>query len=515
MVYAKSTKYHFFGKTMKTFKSITLLWIEGILIDIEIDIHPWIPSFSIVWLGDTAIQESRERIRASIKNSWFKFPASRVTVNLAPAHIRKTGSWFDLAIAIGIICPENITNTIPAHTVFLGELSLDGSLRPLESAFSLVYSAWKSWVAECIIPYENYQEVCGISGIRVIPIHNLKELLEYLQTGMRPQPPLNWATEIHHSTEGLTPYPVLESIIWQAHAKRALMIAAAGRHNLLFEWPPWSWKSMLANSIQGILPDLTQEESLEVLQIHSTVWIRYSWIPKTRPFRHVHHSASSASIVGWGKYCRPGEMSLAHRWVLFFDEFPEFDRRAIESLREPIESRNVTIWRISGSISYPASFMFVGAMNPCPCGYMWDPNHHCSDTSAEVSRYRNRISGPILDRIDIFARVERVMVDEFNTRVDQAQIIHSEHAKQIVTKAFERAMNRQWVPNAELSIDMLSNTPIQPDALKLLQSAIERLSLSIRSYHRLLRVARTIADLSEKEKIAPEHVAEAIWFRQI
>ncbi|MDD2745026.1 MAG: YifB family Mg chelatase-like AAA ATPase [Candidatus Gracilibacteria bacterium] len=496
---------------MRLLHSMVLQGIYGLPIFIEIDTQPGIPSFTIVGLGDASIQESRERIRSAVKNSEYSFPVRRVTINLAPAHIRKTGSHFDLAIAIGLILQDAIkteTSLRLQETLILGELALDGKLRPLIGTLPLIISARKQGFTQVMIPSENMEEVWQIDGIKIIAVGSLSEGLAYFLSGIIPIPTPQKIS--NQKTQIKVP---LESIIGQNRVKRGLIIAASGGHNLLLEGPPGSGKSMLCSALQGILPKLNQEESLEVAQIYSVVGLALPHGNKNRPFRHIHHTASAVSIVGGGKYCRPGEMSLAHHGVLFMDEILEFDRPVIESLREPMESREIHISRAFGTYTYPASFMLVGAMNPCPCGYLGDTEHICKDTANEILKYRSKLSGPILDRIDIFLTVPRVPLAEIQQRGTE-KMLTTTQAKQQVEAAVQIAMQRQNKLNTNLLPQELEKMEIESEAYVLLQQAMERLSLSLRAYHRILRVSRTIADLEGTKKIAPAHVAEAIGYRQ-
>lgn len=489
---------------------MALQGIQGFPIDVEIDTQPGIPSFTIVGLGDTSIQESRERIRSAIKNSERGFPIRRVTINLAPAHIRKTGSAFDLAIALGLVLGEAKDGQMEERfrtTVILGELALDGKLRPLVGALPFVISAQNAGFSRVMVPWENYPEVARVSPIEILPVKDLSEAMRFFERGAVPNRPLSV-----NIREVPRPKVAFESIIGQDRAKRCLVIAASGGHNLLFEGPPGSGKSLLSCALQGILPEMNPSEALEVAQIYSVLGKNDHISHLERPFRHVHHTASTASIVGGGKFCHPGEISLAHRGVLFLDELLEFQRPVIESLREPMESREIRISRIHGTYAYPASFMLVGAMNPCPCGYLGDPQHVCKDTANEISKYRGKLSGPILDRIDLFVQVPRVPLGDLQCQ-ERGKLTTSD-AKRMVQDASSFAHERQGKQNAELLPRELESLAIESDASELLQNAIERLSLSLRAYHRLLRVSRTIADLERAKKIASAHVAEAMGYRQ-
>ncbi len=490
---------------------MVLQGIFGIPIDIEIDTQPGIPCFTIVGLWDASIQESRERIRSAIKNSKCSFPLRRITINLAPAHIKKTGSHFDLAIALGLTIDEDSnleTKKRLESTLILWELALDGKLRPLVGALPFIVSAKKQGIQKVMLPRENMPEVLRIPDIEILPVESLLEGIEYFEKGE-----IRSYEAVTAPESNAVVSVKFESIIGQESVKRGLIIAASWGHNVLLEWPPGSGKSMLCSALQWILPDLQSDEELEVSQIYSILGLGQQIRSTLRPFRHVHHTASIASIIWWWKHCRPWEISLAHHGVLFMDEILEFDRSAIESLREPLESREIRISRAYGTYAYPASFMLVGAMNPCPCGYLWDTIQACKDTASEISKYRGKLSWPILDRIDLFLQVPRPRLEEIKKQ-NSSNALTTECAKQKVSEASQIAMQRQGKLNANLRPHELDKLEIEEEAHQLLLRAIEQLSLSLRAYHRLLRVSRTIADLENHKKIAPAHVAEAMWYRQ-
>jgi magnesium chelatase family protein len=496
-------------------RSGAIVGLDGAIVEVEVDIAAGLPNFFIVGLPDTAVQEAKERVRAAIRNSGGTFPMKRIVVNLAPADLKKAGPAYDLPIAVGILLSSEQFSADVADTMFLGELSLDGTLRHTNGVLPLVALAHDEGIPNVIVPEADAKEASLIEGVNIIPISSLAQLVNYLR-GEIPAPAVAGDTAPTSAT-ALMNYTDLADIKGQEHVKRALEVAAAGGHNMIMCGPPGSGKTLLARALPSIMPPMTNEEALEVTKIYSVSGLLPADTPmiRQRPFRSPHYTISNAGLVGGGHWPKPGEISLSHKGVLFLDELPEFGHSLLEVLRQPLEDKVVTISRAQGRVTFPSSFMLVGAMNPCPCGYYGDPFRKCTCPPGIVSRYQLRISGPFIDRVDIFVEVPHI---DYEKLTDKRLGETSEKVQARVTAARARQLERfkdaKITSNAEMTpTEIREFCHVEDAAQSLLQAAMKQLYLSARAFHRILKLALTIADLESSDTIKAQHVAEAVQYR--
>ena len=496
--------------------SCTVTDLDGDIIEVEVDSASYgLPKTIIVGLPDLAVQESKERVQSAVRNTGLEYPRKKVTINLAPADLRKEGPFFDLPIAVGILAAGRL---VPLqsfeNSLIIGELSLDGTVRHVRGILPITAKAKEAGFGRIFVPECDAQEASLIQGIEVLPVQSLSVLYRHLigAESIQPVDPIQVTQVIPEVTTDF------KDIQGQEHVKRALEIAAAGSHNVLMMGPPGTGKTLMARALPSILPALTVDEALDVTRIYSIADQLPAGKPliQTRPFRSPHHTISNVGLVGGGNHPKPGEISMAHRGVLFLDEFPEFGQRVLEVLRQPLEDKTVTISRASGSVTFPANFMLVAAMNPCPCGYYGDPVHACSCSNIAISRYRKQISGPLMDRIDIHVEVPRLAYQKINSKTDQESSAsireRIEKGREIQRERFKE--DKTVSCNAEMRpAEIKKYCQLDSESDQLMHIAMDRYQLSARAFHRLLKLARTIADLDTSPDIQSNHIAEAIQYR--